>query len=162
MPSSIKIRQELFEIIGVQIHAHKQTDRHTDTHTHRHIHAGENNTCPKSKILGQVKTGRVRYVFYLTHKILVFIYYLAQNLWFWTGIIFTRVYVSVCVCVCLFVPRLSQRVLDRFWWHLAGWCRMIKYRFLLKMGWIGLVERIPRLFEILKLPYFSKLSGKFL
>ena len=41
------------------------TDTHTDTHTHRHtqterqtdrhIHADENNTCPKSKILGQVK-----------------------------------------------------------------------------------------------------------
>ena len=27
---------------------------------------------------------------------------------------------------------------------------------------IALVEPIPRLFEILKLPYFSKLSGKFL
>ena len=30
-------------------------------------------------------------------------YYLAQNLWFWTGIIFIRVYVSVCVSVCLWV-----------------------------------------------------------
>ena len=29
--------------------------------------------------------------------------YLAQNLWFWTGIIFIRVYVSVCVCVCVCV-----------------------------------------------------------
>ena len=28
-------------------------------------------------------------------------FYLAQNLWFWTGIIFIRVYVSVCVCVCV-------------------------------------------------------------
>ena len=30
------------------------------------------------------------------------------------------------------------------------------------MGLISLVERIPRPFEILKLPYLSKLSGKFL
>ena len=28
-----------------------------------------------------------------------YIHYLAQKLCFWTGIIFTRVYVSVCVCV---------------------------------------------------------------
>ena len=31
----------------------------------------------------------------------MFDYYLAQNLWFWTGIIFIRVYVSVCLCVCV-------------------------------------------------------------
>ena len=30
------------------------TDRHTHTQTHRHIHADENNTCPKTKFLGQV------------------------------------------------------------------------------------------------------------
>ena len=46
--------------------------------------------------------------------------YLAHKLCFWTDIIFIRVYVSVCVCVpvCLCVgeslPRLSQKVLDRF------------------------------------------------
>ena len=40
--------------------------------------------------------------------------YLAQKLCFWTGIIFIGVYVSVCVCVCECLPRLSQKVLDRF------------------------------------------------
>ena len=46
--------------------------------------------------------------------------YLAQKLCFWTGIIFIRVYVSVClsVCVCVSVfeclPRLSKKVPDRF------------------------------------------------
>ena len=45
LPSFIKIGQELFEIIDIK----------TDTHTDRHIHAGENNTCPKTKFLGQVK-----------------------------------------------------------------------------------------------------------
>ena len=43
-------------------------------------------------------------------------FYLAQKLCFWTGIIFTRVDVSVCVCrcVCPSLYRLSQKVLDRF------------------------------------------------
>ena len=90
--------------------------------------------------------------------------YLAQKLCFWTGIIFIRVYVSVCVCLCVCksVYQLSQKVLDRFWWNLAGWCIMTKYRFLFKIGLIGLVKRIPRPFEMLKLPYFTKSSGKFL
>ena len=48
LPNFIKIGQELFEIID------KNTHTHTHTLTHRHIHADENNTCPKSKILGQV------------------------------------------------------------------------------------------------------------
>ena len=48
LPSFIEISQELFEIIEVQ------TLTHTDRQTDRHIHADENNTCPKSKILGQV------------------------------------------------------------------------------------------------------------
>ena len=46
LPNFIKIGQEFFEIIEVNVHTH--------THTHRHIHAGENNTCPKTKFLGQV------------------------------------------------------------------------------------------------------------
>ena len=50
LPSFIKIGQELFEIIDRQTHTHT----HTDRHTHRHIHADENNTCPKTKFLGQV------------------------------------------------------------------------------------------------------------
>ena len=48
LPSFIKIGRELFEIIDIKIY------RHTDTQTHRHIHADENNTCPKTKFLGQV------------------------------------------------------------------------------------------------------------
>ena len=44
LPTFIKIGQELFEIIDIN----------TDTQTDRHIHAGENNTCPKTKFLGQV------------------------------------------------------------------------------------------------------------
>ena len=52
MPNFIKIGQELFEIIEVK--TDRQTDTQTDRQTHRHIHAGQNNTCPKSKILGQV------------------------------------------------------------------------------------------------------------
>ena len=63
--------------------------------------------------------------------------YLAQKLCFRKGIIFIRVYVSVrvwvCLCVCEPVPKLSQKVLDRFWLNLAGWCIMILSRFLLKM-----------------------------
>ena len=50
LPNFIQIGQELFEIINRQTHRH--THRHT--HTHRHIHADENNTCPKTKFLGQV------------------------------------------------------------------------------------------------------------
>ena len=72
----------------------------------------------------------------------------------------------MCLCVCLSVCkslyRLSQKVLDRFWWNLAGWCIMIKDRFLSKMGWIGPVERKPRPFQMLKSPYLTKFSGKFL
>ena len=59
-------------------------------------------------------------------------------------------FLSACICVCVAVYRLSQNVLDRFWWNLAGWCKVLKYRFLLKMGWICSVERIPRPFENLK------------
>ena len=51
LPSFIKISQQLFEIMDIQTHTHRQTDKQTD----RHIHADVNNTCPKSKILGQVK-----------------------------------------------------------------------------------------------------------
>ena len=69
---------------------------------------------------------------------------------------FGQVLFSSAFCVCLCLPRLSQKVLDRFWWNLAGWCRMIKYRFLLKMGWIGLVEYIPHPFEILKSLYLTR------
>ena len=42
----IKISQEIFEINRIKTHRH--------THTDRHIHADENNTCPKTKFLGQV------------------------------------------------------------------------------------------------------------
>ena len=45
---------------------------------------------------------------------------------------------------------------------MAAWCIMIKDRFHLKMGWIGLVERIPRLLEMIKLPYSTKVLGEFL
>ena len=58
---------------------------------------------------------------------------------FWTGTIFIGVYVSVCVCKRL--PQLSQKVLDWFWWNLAGWFIMIKDRFPSKMSLIGLLER---------------------
>ena len=76
--------------------------------------------------------------------------YLGQKLCFWTGIIFIGVIVSVCVSVCERLPRLTQKVLDRFWWNLSKWCIMIKDRFLSKMKWINLVEGIPRPFEMLK------------
>ena len=33
---------------------HGQKHRHTDRHTHKHNDADENNTCPKTKFLGQV------------------------------------------------------------------------------------------------------------
>ena len=58
-------------------------------------------------------------------------FYLAQKLCFWTVIIFIGVYVSVCVGLSLY--NLSQKVLDRFWWSLAGWCITIKDRSLSKM-----------------------------
>ena len=44
LPNFIKIGQELFEIIDIK----------TDTQTDRHIHSDENNTCLKTKFLGQV------------------------------------------------------------------------------------------------------------
>ena len=44
LPSFIKIGQELFEMIEVN----------TQTQTDRQKHADENNTCPKTKFLGQV------------------------------------------------------------------------------------------------------------
>ena len=50
---------------------------------------------------------------------------------------------SVCVCVCVSEAIITQKVLDRFWWNLAGWRIMIKARFLLKMKLIALIERIP-------------------
>ena len=46
-----QIGQELFKIIWEQ--THRQTPTHTQTHIHKH--ADENNTCPKTKFLGQVK-----------------------------------------------------------------------------------------------------------
>ena len=54
MPNFIKIGRELFEIIDIKTHTHT----HTDRQTHRHIHADENNTCPKTKFLGQVIISR--------------------------------------------------------------------------------------------------------
>ena len=39
---------------------------------------------------------------------------------------------------------------------------MIKDRLLLKMKFIGLVERIPCVFEMLKQSYLTKVSGEFL
>ena len=39
-------------------------------------------------------------------------YYLAQKLCFWTGIIFIRVYVSVCVCVRLYIDYLKKFLTD--------------------------------------------------
>ena len=68
--------------------------------------------------------------------------------------------VCVCVCVCEGLPRLSQKVLDRFQWNLIGWCIIIKDKFLLKMRWIGLIKRIPRPFIMLISPYITKCSGK--
>ena len=54
-----------------------------------------------------------------------------------------RVCFCVCVClsVCLCLPRLSQKVLDRFRCNLPGCFIMIKYRFLSKMSLIGPLER---------------------
>ena len=28
---------------------------------------------------------------------------------------------SVCLSVCFFVNRIAQKLMDRFWWNLAGW-----------------------------------------
>ena len=47
----------------------------------------------------------------------------------------------MCLCVCPSVYRLSQKVLDRFWWNLAGWFIMIKDKFLSKMSLIGPLRR---------------------
>ena len=71
--------------------------------------------------------------------------------------VYLCVCVCVCVCVCESLYRLSQKVLDRFWWNLAGWCRMIKARFLLKMRLIGPVERKPHPLEVLKSPYLRQI-----
>ena len=46
LPSLIKVSNELLEIIAVNSH----------TQTHRHNGADENNTCSKTKFLGQLKT----------------------------------------------------------------------------------------------------------
>ena len=43
-------------------------------------------------------------------------------------------YLSMCVSVFPCLYDLSQKVLDRFWWHFAGWSIMIKDGFLLKMS----------------------------
>ena len=74
---------------------------------------------------------------------------------------FVCMYVCMYVWVCKSLYRLSQTVINRFWLNSTGWCRMIKYRFFSKMGWIGLVEYIPRLFESLESPYLTKLSINF-
>ena len=98
--------------------------------------------------------GRARYVFYWTHQILV--------TWPKNFVFGQVLFSSACMClsVRLCVGRLSQKVFDRFWWNLAQWCIIIKYRFLSKMRWIGPVERIPRPFEMLELPYLTKFWGK--
>ena len=49
----------------------------------------------------------------------------------------------ICLSVCVSEAFITQKVLDRFWWNLAGWRIMIKARFLLKMKLIALIERIP-------------------
>ena len=44
-------------------------------------------------------------------------------------VLFSSACMCLCVCVCLSVCKclyqLSQKVFDRFWWNLAGWCIMI-------------------------------------
>ena len=110
--------------------------KHAQTHTQTHTLT---NTYVRMK---KCLSGRIFY----SHLS----FYLAEKLCFWTGIIFIGVYVSVCVCVCASLCDLSQKVLSRFWWNLAGWCIMIKDRFLSKMGWIGPVKRMPRPFEMFK------------
>ena len=45
--------------MGCRDDTHTHTDTQTDRHTDRHIHADENNTCQKTKFLGQVK---IKYV----------------------------------------------------------------------------------------------------
>ena len=57
---------------------------------------------------------------------------------------------SVCVCVCDSLYRLTQKVLDRFWWNSAGWFIMIKDKFFLKMSLIGSLER-----KLPKIRYFT-------
>ena len=56
------------------------------------------------------------YIFLLDtnlNVILIYLYiYLAQNLWFWTGIIFIRVYVSVCVFVSVYIGYLKKFLTD--------------------------------------------------
>ena len=39
-------------------------------------------------------------------------FYLAQKLCFWTGIIFIRVYVSVCLCVSFYIDYLKKFLTD--------------------------------------------------
>ena len=58
---------------------------------------------------------------------------------FWIGII--CIHVSVCLCLCDSLPRLSQKVLDRFRSNLAGWFITVKGRFFFIMKRTTFVER---------------------
>ena len=62
--------------------------------------------------------------------------------------------VCLCVCVCPCLYRLSQKVLDWFWWNLAGWLIMIKDRFLSKMSSIGSLERKLQRIRIYTYSYY--------
>ena len=124
--------------------ARSHTDRHTDRQTEWLLRAPFQGFRISFLITGPITDDLIFLLFSLLLYVLVcwnegfVLHYLAQNLWFWTGIIFIRVYVSVCVCVCLSVCeslyRLSQKVLDRFQWNLARWFIMIMGRHLSKMS----------------------------
>ena len=73
--------------------------------------------------------------------------YLAQDL-FLLDKWFFHLQVCICLSTCESLP---QKVLNRFWWNLAGWCIMIKNRFLSKMRWIALLYNLRNCWLILML-----------
>jgi len=82
-------------------------------------------------------------------------YYLAQNCVWERGIVLL---VWVCLSVFLSVIKITQKVLDRFRWNLAGSLVIIKWRSSSILTRISQIERKPRPKQISKMPYLKKFS----
>ena len=68
---------------------------------------------------------------------------------------------SVCVSLCLFITTVTQKVIVRFWWTLAVWCRWTKVSLSLITGKICQSSRSQRSNNCCKMVDF-RLKSRFL